>query len=58
MTHLMSEAGLIDPDLARGIRDVYLICSRAIHAEPVTESQLGLVRDVGPRLIAALRSIA
>jgi len=54
----LSDAGLIEPELARGIREVYFICSRAIHAEPVSEGQVALVRDVGPRLIAALRAIS
>lgn len=51
------EAGLIEPGLEHAIREVYAVCSPAIHGEPVTEAQMSFVRDVGPELIAALQSI-
>jgi hypothetical protein len=51
------EAGLLDERLDHAIREVYAVCSPAIHGEPVTEAQINFVRDVGPNLVAALRSI-
>ncbi|WP_051412954.1 hypothetical protein [Methylophilus sp. 5] len=60
-THLLSrslvESGLLSPRLGNAIREVYSVCSPAIHGEPVTAAQVSFVRDVGPELIAALRSI-
>jgi len=53
----LTEAQLIDPGVGRAIREVYSVCSPAVHGKPVTEIQLGLVRDVGPRLVSLLRSV-
>jgi hypothetical protein len=51
------DAGLIEPRLEHAIREVYAVCSPAIHGEPVTKAQMDFVRDVGPELVAALRAI-
>lgn len=60
-THLLSrslvDSGLLDPRLGGAIREVYSVCSPAIHGEPVTEAQVTFVRDVGPELVSALRAI-
>lgn len=59
--HILSRAlvdsGLLDARLGNAIREVYSVCSPAIHGEPVTEAQVSFVRDVAPELIAALRAI-
>jgi hypothetical protein len=47
----------MEPRLDHAIREVYAVCSPAIHGEPVTQAQIDFVKDVGPELIAALRSI-
>lgn len=49
--------GLIEPGLANAIREVYAVCSSAIHGKPVTEAQIAFVREVAPQLIAALKAI-
>ena len=49
--------GLIDERLENAIREVYSVCSPAIHGEPVTSAQMNFVKDVGPQLITTLRSI-
>jgi hypothetical protein len=49
--------GLIDERLENAIREVYAVCSPAIHGEPVTSAQMSFVKDVSPQLIATLRSI-
>jgi hypothetical protein len=51
------EAEVMEPRLENAIREVYAVCSPAIHGEPVTQAQTNFVKDVGPELIAALRSI-
>ena len=52
-----SDAGFIPPELAGAVREVNIICSRAIHAEPVTPAQIAFVRDVAPGIVATLRAI-
>ena len=52
------QADLLEPRLANAIREVYSVCSPAIHGEQVTDAQVAFVRDVGPELIAALRTIS
>ena len=49
---------VIEHRLGVAIREVYSVCSPAIHGEPVTEVQINFVRDVAPELIATLRDIA
>lgn len=60
-THLLTrslvESGLLDPRLGNAIREVYSVCSPAIHGESISEAQVAFVRDVAPELISALRSI-
>lgn len=57
LTRALIAAELLEPRLAAAIREVYSVCSPAIHGEPVTEAQMSFVKDVGPDLIAALRAI-
>lgn len=53
----MVEREMIDSKLANVIRDVYAVCSPAIHAEPVTKAQFEFVRDVAPSLITLLKEL-
>lgn len=57
LTRYLAEVGLIEPQLASAIREVYSVCSPAIHGEPVSDAKISFVKDVAPTLIAALRSI-
>jgi len=54
----LDEAGLIPPKIAIGIRDVYLICSRATHGEPVTSDQAAFAKSLGTELVTALTNVA
>lgn len=51
------EEQLISPELGRAIREVYAVCSSAIHGREATEAQIKFVRDVAPRLLRALRAV-
>lgn len=51
------ESQLIDSRLASVIREVYSICSPAIHGEDISERQVAFVRDIAPGLIETLRAI-
>lgn len=53
----MSSEGLLDANLASALREVYSVCSPAIHGQPVTATQETFVRDVGPSLVSALQAI-
>ncbi len=53
----LSHAGLLESRLANAIREVYSVCTPAIHGESVTQAQVTFVQDVSPGLITALRAI-
>jgi hypothetical protein len=57
MARALAQSEILEPDLERAIRDVYSICSPAVHGVPVTPAQVSFVRDVGPQLLKALRTI-
>lgn len=44
--------------LLGAIREVYAVCSPAVHGAPVSPAQVAFVRDVGPTLVGALQSHA
>ncbi len=48
--------GRITSGMASSLREVYSICSPAVHGEAPTGEQVAFVRDVGPELISALRA--
>lgn len=53
----LAESEVIDRGMANAIREVYSVCSRAIHGEQVTDAQYNFVKDVGPQLIATLSAL-
>lgn len=60
VTRLLSQAvelELITPDVANAVKEVYAICSPAVHGEPVTEPQLKFLRSVAPDLLKTLRQV-
>lgn len=48
---------LLNPELASAVREIYSVCSPAIHGDTVTEAQVSFVRDVAPQVIDALTEI-
>jgi hypothetical protein len=52
------DAGVIEPQMGNAIRELYAVCSAAIHGQPVSSNQAAFVKDVGPPLIEALRALA
>lgn len=57
LSRWLVDSGLLSPPLGGAIREVYSVCSPAIHGEAVSEAQLEFVRDVAPGLISALQTI-
>jgi hypothetical protein len=57
LLRLLTKADLISPDLERTIREVYAICSAAIHGQDVTSAKVAFVRDIADDLLAALRAL-
>ncbi len=57
LSTMLVEAEVIDRRLSSAIREVYAVCSPAIHGEPVSEAQLSFVKDVAPGLISALQAV-
>jgi hypothetical protein len=51
------EAHFIPAELGRAIREVYAVCTAAIHGQEVSEAKVKFVRDVAPGLLTALRAI-
>lgn len=57
LVQTLMSSELLDPNLGHAIREVYAVCSPAIHGEEVTQPQINFVRDVGPQLVATLKAI-
>jgi hypothetical protein len=57
LPNLLVRAELIPPEMGGAIRETYSICSKSLHSETVTASQVSFVRDVAPKLIGALKAI-
>jgi hypothetical protein len=51
------QAELINPQFGHLIREVYSVCSPAIHGEEISEAKVSFVKDVVPELISVLRAI-
>lgn len=51
----LAQEGIIDPNFANVIRDVYSICSQAAHARPLTKKQVEFVRAVTPGVLEQLQ---
>lgn len=48
----------ITPDLGKAIREVYSVCSLAVHGEDVSPAKVEFVRSTAPELISALKVIS
>jgi hypothetical protein len=57
LSRVLGQAEVLEPDLLRAIRDVYAVCSPAVHGEPVSTAQVAFVRDVAPSLLKVLRAM-
>ncbi len=53
----LTESEIVPRDLGSAIREVYAVCSPAIHGENISQAQLEFVKDVGPQLVATLRAL-
>ncbi|MGH8494173.1 MAG: hypothetical protein ACRERR_13865 [Moraxellaceae bacterium] len=49
---------LISGEIGQAIREVYSVCSPAIHGEDVTPAQVDFVKNTAPELISVLKSLA
>lgn len=49
--------GIINPEIARAIKDVLTVCNPAIHGEKVTDAQIRFVKDLGPEVISILKQL-
>jgi hypothetical protein len=58
LANLLSQQSALPQTLLGPIREVYAVCSPAIHGEPVTKAQVDFVREVGPSLIQALELLS
>lgn len=52
------ENAILEPSLANAAREVYSVCSPALHGEEVSEAQVEFVRNTAPELISALKAIS
>jgi len=57
IANILSEMGKITPQVVNIIREVYAICSSAVHGSDVSEASVKFVRDTSPPLLAYLKSI-
>ncbi|MDP3676344.1 MAG: hypothetical protein Q8R44_14825 [Novosphingobium sp.] len=58
LARLLESDGILPEALADGIREVYSVCSRAIHAEPVTDRQVAFAKLIGSQILLALPRLA
>ena len=56
-TQRLLQAGLLPPSLAAAMRDVYAICTAAIHGEEMSPKQLAYAKEIGPQIVSALTAI-
>lgn len=52
------QSELISGEIGHAIREVYAVCSPAVHGESVTPAQVEFVKNTAPELISALKSLA
>lgn len=57
IANYLVETELIDSRLGGIIREVYAICSQAIHGEDVSKIKVDFVREIAPELITSLKGI-
>jgi hypothetical protein len=57
LSTILVDAEVIDPRLSSAIREVYAVCSPAIHGAPISAAQVSFVKDVAPGLIEALQAV-
>ena len=56
-TQRLLQAELLPPSLASVMRDVYAICTAAMHGEKISPKQLAYAKEIGPQIVSALRAI-
>ena len=57
LSRVLVQNELLQPRFAHAIREIYSVCSPAIHGEPVTDAQISFVQDVAKEVIDALSEI-
>jgi hypothetical protein len=57
LTSMLINQELLNPKIAHAIREVYSVCSPAIHGEEYTDAQFDFVRDLGPEIIRSLEKL-
>ena len=57
MSRVLVQQELVHPKLMHAIREIYSVCSPAIHGEKVTEAQFVFVTDVSKQVIDALSEL-
>lgn len=57
MAQILNAVGLLDQGLLHVLREVYSICTPAIHGEPVSDEKLKFVKGIAPNLIMTLMAV-
>jgi hypothetical protein len=57
-TQRLIQADLLPPSVAAAMRDVFAICSAAIHGEEMSPKQQAYAKEIGPGIVSALRGIS
>lgn len=57
LTSVLVGQQVMNPQLAQAIRQVYSVCSPAIHGEETSDAQVAFVRDVAQEVLGALTEI-
>jgi hypothetical protein len=57
LSEILVKQELLHPSIANAIREIYSVCSPAIHGEPFTPAQVDFVREVAPEVVGALDEV-
>ena len=57
LTNLLAQQELLHSSTGEAIRQIYRVCSPAVHGEPVTPAQVTFVRGIAPQVIKVLTEI-
>lgn len=58
MLSFMTSNEIISSNLAGAVKEIYSVCSPAIHGEDVSEAKVAFVKDTAPEVIGTLRAIS
>jgi hypothetical protein len=57
LSNMLVQKKFLNPKIAHALKEIYSVCSPAVHGEKVTLAQVNFVKDVAPQVVDALNEI-